>query len=62
MLEYEARNCTGQVLRALDLMHNQLSLVHADVKPHNLLLYKMHGRFIVRMQLFISFLLPGLGI
>ncbi|CAD7971209.1 unnamed protein product [Amoebophrya sp. A120] len=49
ILESEGRNFLAQVLRALDVFHNQLSLIHGDMKPHNLLLREDHGKFIVQL-------------
>ncbi|CAD7940344.1 unnamed protein product [Amoebophrya sp. A25] len=36
--EQETRNFLGQALRGLVLLHDQVGLVHGDLKPHNLLL------------------------
>lgn len=49
VLEYEARNCVGQILNALELLHCELNHVHADIKPHNLLLFKVGGKFVVQL-------------
>ena len=47
LTEVEARNCVHQVLHGLVCLHDTSKLVHADIKPHNLLLFEREGKFVV---------------
>eukprot|EP00392_Amoebophrya_sp_AT5.2_P017278 g17609.t1 len=47
--EAEGRNFLAQVMQGLDIFHNQLSLVHGDIKPHNMLLRLVEGKFVVQL-------------
>lgn len=47
--EGEVRNAASQMLSALHHIHTQCDLVHADIKPHNFLLFRTDGRFIVQL-------------
>jgi hypothetical protein len=46
--EIETRNCLAQVLEALRHIHG-LGLIHGDMKPHNILLFKNDGRFVAQL-------------
>lgn len=46
--EIEVRNCLAQTLEALRHIHG-LGLIHGDIKPQNILLFKVEGRFVVQL-------------
>lgn len=47
--EKEVRNMSSQVLSALQHIHETCGLLHGDLKPHNLLLERIGGRYVVRL-------------
>ncbi|KAF4673964.1 Serine/threonine-protein kinase Kist [Perkinsus chesapeaki] len=47
LTEEATRNCISQILAAINYMHTQKRLVHGDIKPHNMLLRKIEGKFIL---------------
>lgn len=46
--EIEVRNCIAQILESLRHVH-EAGLIHGDMKPHNLLLWKVRGKFVVQL-------------
>ncbi|KAF4754842.1 Serine/threonine-protein kinase Kist [Perkinsus olseni] len=49
LTEEAARNCISQIAAAITYMHDEKRLVHGDIKPHNMLLRKINGKYVVQL-------------
>ncbi|EER19842.1 Calcium-dependent protein kinase, putative [Perkinsus marinus ATCC 50983] len=49
LTEEAARNCISQIAAAITYMHDEERLVHGDIKPHNMLLRKINGKYMIQL-------------
>lgn len=47
--ELQVRNCAAQMFAALHHIHTVCDLIHGDIKPHNFVLFRVEGRFTLKL-------------